>query len=111
MNVLNKSRVLVNSSTGLHVHVGVKDRCFTVKELKRIAEFVIIFERKSVSFCPPNFTAAFDQFVNPRRLINDDVESNCENPALRHLSVLEAIEFIESSNSEQEASPLLFIER
>ena len=108
MSTLNKSRILVNSSTGLHVHVGVQDRRFTLEELKRIAEFVIIFERKSVSFSPSNFVAAFDQFVNPNRLINDDVQSNCKNSVLRGLSILEAIELIESSNSEQKASPLLF---
>jgi len=108
MSTLNQSRILVNSSTGLHVHVGIQDRRFTLKELKRIAEFVIIFERKSVSFSPSNFVAAFDQFVNPNRLINDDVQSNCKNSVLRGLSILEAIELIESSNSEQKASPLLF---
>jgi len=108
IRTLNKSRILANSSTGLHVHVGVQDRCFTLEELKRIAEFVIIFERKSVSFSLSNFVAAFDQFVNPNRLINDDVQSNCKNSVLRGLSILEAIELIESSNSEQKASPLLF---
>jgi hypothetical protein len=66
--------------------------------------------RLFLSFYLPNFVAVLDHFVNPKRLINDDVQSNCKNPVLRPLFIFEAIELIESSNSEQEASPLLFNE-
>ena len=33
-----------NSTTGLHVHIGLEQRDLNVVELKRIAQFVIIFE-------------------------------------------------------------------
>ena len=44
-------------------------------------------------------SAAFDQFVDPKRLVNIDVQSNRNNPKLRHLSVLEILDMIESCDS------------
>ena len=41
---LNQLHWKPNRSTGLHVHVGVKGREFTLAELKGIAKYVLIFE-------------------------------------------------------------------
>ena len=41
---LNELNWKPNRSTGLHVHVGIEGRKFTLEEVKAVAKYVIIFE-------------------------------------------------------------------
>jgi len=41
---LNEMHWRPNRSTGLHVHVGSRDRPFTLEEVKEIAKYVLVFE-------------------------------------------------------------------
>jgi hypothetical protein len=43
--------------------------------------------------------AAFDQFVDPKRLVNDDVGSNRANPQFRNVSLVEALDIIEQCDT------------
>jgi hypothetical protein len=44
---LNRTDIRVNSTTGFHVHIGMEGRDFSIEEVKRLAQYVIIFERES----------------------------------------------------------------
>ena len=41
---INQTDVRVNSTTGLHVHIGLEGRDFILEQVKRLAQYVIIFE-------------------------------------------------------------------
>jgi Putative amidoligase enzyme len=42
--ILNQTDIRVNSTTGFHVHVGMEGRDFNMAEVKRLAQYVVIFE-------------------------------------------------------------------
>ena len=44
---LNGTDVRVNSTTGFHVHIGMEGRDFNIDEVKRLAQYIIIFEREA----------------------------------------------------------------
>ena len=46
---LNRTDIRVNSTRAFHVHIGVEGRNFTIEEVKRLAQYVIIFEREPFS--------------------------------------------------------------
>jgi hypothetical protein len=51
--------------------------------------------------------AAFDQFVDPKRLLSDDVQSNRNNSKLKDLSLLETLHIIEQCTSIEEVRKLV----
>ena len=59
---LNRTDIQVTSTARLHVHIGMEGRNFTVAEVKRISQYVMIFERKPIPLCAADTVAAFDRF-------------------------------------------------
>lgn len=82
-----------NRSTGLHVHIGI-GREYTLRDLKRIANAVIIFEKAMDSYHPR------DRCHNKggNRPHNSYICSNRENFMLHDLSDTQMIESIEEAS-------------
>jgi hypothetical protein len=51
--------------------------------------------------------AAFDQFVDPKRLVNEDVQSNRANSQLKEASLVEALDMIEQCGTIEEVHSLI----
>jgi hypothetical protein len=98
-NLKSHARLAFNETTALHVHISI-GRDYTVRDVKRIAKSVVLFEDQMDTH-------------HPRR--NDDTQCGCyfkscsRNPAIDSMTLMEKIAVIEETPEDCIESLLLLI--